>query len=156
MMIYFGAQLINLSTPVASLGRQKSVGGRPAEHSLSSSPATTQSSVEGKRDTMSKHSEAMEFRAWCESECVRLVRAKRIDKQSRSEAEMLLIENLGSFDPDHEFRGNLEGAFISDRGLMSCCAFIKQSLVSDGCLAFGVMEICKCLLRSEGLGIIRS
>lgn len=24
-------------------------------------------------------------------------------KQSRSEAEMLLIENLGSFDPEHEF-----------------------------------------------------
>lgn len=24
-------------------------------------------------------------------------------KQSRSEAEMLLVENLGSFDPDHEF-----------------------------------------------------
>ena len=24
-------------------------------------------------------------------------------KQSRSEAEMLLIENLGSFDPDHQF-----------------------------------------------------
>lgn len=24
-------------------------------------------------------------------------------KQSRSEAEMLLIENLGSYDPDHEF-----------------------------------------------------
>ena len=44
------------AAPVASLGRQKSVGGRPAEHSLSSSPATTQSSVKGKRDTMSKHS----------------------------------------------------------------------------------------------------
>ncbi|CAK7349285.1 unnamed protein product [Dovyalis caffra] len=101
------------AAPVASLGRQKSVGGRPAEHSLSSSPAATQSSVKGKRDTMSKHSEAMDFRAWCESECVRLVGSKDSVpvssfleyclKQSRSEAEMLLIENLGSFDPDHEF-----------------------------------------------------
>ncbi|KAJ6941483.1 hypothetical protein NC651_007303 [Populus alba x Populus x berolinensis] len=62
--------------PVASLGRQKSVGGRPAEHSLSSSTATTQSSLKGKRDTMNKHSEAMEFRAWCENECVRLVGTK--------------------------------------------------------------------------------
>ncbi|KAL3573168.1 hypothetical protein D5086_027072 [Populus alba] len=33
------------AAPVASLGRQKSVGGRPAEHSLSSSSATTQSSA---------------------------------------------------------------------------------------------------------------
>ncbi|KDP38490.1 hypothetical protein JCGZ_04415 [Jatropha curcas] len=99
------------NTPVkgTSLSRQKSMGGRHAEHSLSSSPASVQSSLKGKRDAISKHSEAMDFRDWCESECVRLVGTKDTSflefclKQSRSEAEMLLIENLGSFDPDHEF-----------------------------------------------------
>lgn len=58
---------------------------------------------------MNKHSEAMDFKDWCESECVRLIGTKDTSfleyclKQSRSEAEMLLIENLGSFDPNHEF-----------------------------------------------------
>ena len=98
------------------------MGGRPAEHSLSSSPATTQSSVKGKRDTMSKHSgkvlqavhlylsrivvfilipscfysfpEAMEFRAWCESESVRLVRAKRIDVHFSSFSLTFICENF--------------------------------------------------------------
>lgn len=87
-----------------SLSRQKSTGGRPAERSLSSSPA-----LKGKRDVLTKHSEAMDFRDWCESECVRLIGTKDTSflefcmKQSRSEAEILLTENLGSFDPDHEF-----------------------------------------------------
>ena len=49
------------TTPVkgaasGSLNRQKSVGGRPIEHTLSSSPASAQSSLKGKRDTMTKHS----------------------------------------------------------------------------------------------------
>lgn len=39
-----------------SLSRQKSTGGRPAEHSLSSSPASAQSSMKGKKNAMSKHS----------------------------------------------------------------------------------------------------
>ncbi|KAL3573183.1 hypothetical protein D5086_027087 [Populus alba] len=82
------------AAPVASLGRQKSVGGRPAEHSLSSSSATTQSSVKGERDTMSKHSEAMEFRAWCERESVRLVRAKRIDVHFSSFSLTFICENF--------------------------------------------------------------
>ncbi|KAJ9159784.1 hypothetical protein P3X46_025258 [Hevea brasiliensis] len=96
-------------TPSGSLSRQKSLGGRHAERSLSSSPASVQSSLKGKRDTINKHSEAMDFRDWCESECVRLIGTKDTSflefcsKQSRSEAEMLLIENLGSFDPNHEF-----------------------------------------------------
>ncbi|KAL0391978.1 UNVERIFIED_CONTAM: protein ESSENTIAL FOR POTEXVIRUS ACCUMULATION 1 [Sesamum radiatum] len=53
--------------------------------------------------------EAMDFKEWCESECLRLVGSKDTSflefciKQSRAEAELLLIENLGSFDPDHEF-----------------------------------------------------
>ncbi|XWS14588.1 hypothetical protein CRYUN_Cryun35bG0022800 [Craigia yunnanensis] len=70
------------TTPVrgagGSLSRQKSVGGRPIERNLSSSPASAQSSLKGKRDTLTKHSEAMDFRDWCESECVRLIGTKGI------------------------------------------------------------------------------
>ncbi|XP_028109042.1 uncharacterized protein LOC114307823 [Camellia sinensis] len=102
------------NTPVkgtlgGSLGRQKSTGGRPAEHSLSSSPASARLSLKGKKDAMTKQSEAMDFRDWCESESVRLIGTKDTSflefclKQSRSEAEILLTENLGTFDPDHEF-----------------------------------------------------
>ncbi|KAL4649920.1 hypothetical protein ACB092_01G049300 [Castanea dentata] len=102
------------STPVkgtsaGSLSRQKSVGGKPAEQSLSSSPATAQAYLKGKRDAMTNRSEAMDFRDWCESECLRLIGTNDTSvlefclKQSRSEAEMLLVENLGSYDPDHEF-----------------------------------------------------
>ncbi|KAI4336887.1 hypothetical protein L6164_015364 [Bauhinia variegata] len=91
------------------LTRQKSMSGKPTEKSLPSSTSSSQSFLKLKKDAMTKHSEAMEFRDWCENECVRLIGT--IDtsflefclKQSRSEAEMLLIENLGSYDPDHEF-----------------------------------------------------
>ncbi|KAH6778792.1 hypothetical protein C2S52_010029 [Perilla frutescens var. hirtella] len=92
-----------------ALNRQKSIGGRPVEHSFSSAASSTQSSLKGKKNALTKHSEAVDFKEWCESECVRLVGSKDTSflefclKQSRSEAEMLLIENLGSFDPDHEF-----------------------------------------------------
>ncbi|XP_031736671.1 protein ESSENTIAL FOR POTEXVIRUS ACCUMULATION 1 isoform X2 [Cucumis sativus] len=87
------------------LSRQKSSGGK-ADY-LSSSPA--QSSQKGKQDPVTKHSEAMGFRDWCESECERLIGIKDTSflefclKQSRSEAELYLIENLGSYDPDHDF-----------------------------------------------------
>ncbi|XP_076940416.1 protein ESSENTIAL FOR POTEXVIRUS ACCUMULATION 1-like [Bidens hawaiensis] len=86
-----------------SVSRQKSAGGR-SETSLSSSPA-----LKGKQDVLAKRSEAMDFRDWCKSECVRLLGSKDTSflefclKQSRSEAEILLKENLGSYDPDHEF-----------------------------------------------------
>lgn len=43
-------------SPGGSLSRQKSMGGRATEYSLSSSPASAQSSVKGKRDAMSKYS----------------------------------------------------------------------------------------------------
>ncbi|KAL2964065.1 hypothetical protein AAZX31_17G236600 [Glycine max] len=91
------------------LTRQKSVSGKPTERSLASSPASSQSVLKLKKDAMTRHSEAMDFRDWCENECVRLIGTKDTSflefclKQSRSEAEMLLIENLGSYDPDHEF-----------------------------------------------------
>ncbi|KAL0432425.1 UNVERIFIED_CONTAM: protein ESSENTIAL FOR POTEXVIRUS ACCUMULATION 1 [Sesamum latifolium] len=92
-----------------SLNRQKSVGGRPAEYSFSSSASSAQPALKGKKNALTKHSEAMDFKEWCEGECLRLVGSKDTSflefclKQSRAEAELLLIENLGSFDPDHEF-----------------------------------------------------
>ncbi|CAI0436267.1 unnamed protein product [Linum tenue] len=121
------------ATPATSFGRQKSMNSRPAERPLSSSPA--QSSLKGKKEAANnKHSgstmsdeiisspfadswtlhdnsfaEAMGFRDWCESECVRLIGSKDTSflefclKQSRSEAEMLLVSNIGSVDPNHQF-----------------------------------------------------
>ncbi|GKV29891.1 hypothetical protein SLEP1_g38769 [Rubroshorea leprosula] len=95
-------------TASASLSRQKSTSGRSVEHSLSSSPAP-QSSIKGKRDSSTKYSEAKDFRDWCKNECGRLIRTRGTSflefclKQSRSEAETLLVENLGSYDPNHEF-----------------------------------------------------
>ncbi|KAL8466642.1 hypothetical protein ACS0TY_035621 [Phlomoides rotata] len=92
-----------------SLNRQKSTGGRPTDQSLPSFAPSTQSSVKAKKNVPTKHSEAIDFKEWCEGECVRLLGSKDTSfldfclKQSRSEAEMLLIENLGSFDPDHKF-----------------------------------------------------
>ncbi|XP_022768947.1 uncharacterized protein LOC111312697 isoform X2 [Durio zibethinus] len=96
-------------TTSGSLSGQKSAGGRPIERTLSSSPASTRSSLKGKRDMLTRHSEAMDFKDWCESECVRLIGTNDTSfleyclKQSRSEAEILLVENLGSYDPNHEF-----------------------------------------------------
>ncbi|KAG8389942.1 hypothetical protein BUALT_Bualt01G0031600 [Buddleja alternifolia] len=78
------------------------------QNSLSTSSAA-KSSVKGKKNALTKQSEAMDFQEWCESECIRLIGSKDTSflefclKQTREEAEMLLIENLGSFDPDHQF-----------------------------------------------------
>ncbi|KAL8257068.1 hypothetical protein R6Q59_029109 [Mikania micrantha] len=86
-----------------SISRQKSAGSRH-ETPLSSSPV-----LKWKQDVLATRSEAMDFRDWCKSECVRLLGTKDTSflefclKQSRSEAEILLKENLGSYDPDHEF-----------------------------------------------------
>ncbi|KAL2504108.1 GYF domain-containing protein [Abeliophyllum distichum] len=96
-------------TPGGSLNRQKSNGGRPGEYSPLSSPASAQPFLRGKNDTLTKHSEAIDFKEWCESECFRLVGSNDTSflefciKQSRAEAEILLIENLGTFDPNREF-----------------------------------------------------
>ncbi|XP_057502435.1 protein ESSENTIAL FOR POTEXVIRUS ACCUMULATION 1-like [Actinidia eriantha] len=92
-----------------SLSRQKSTASRPAERYLSSSPASAQPSLKEKKHAVTKHSEAMDFRDWCESETVRLTGTKDTSflefclKQSRSEAEILLTENLSAYDPAHEF-----------------------------------------------------
>ncbi|KAK2988730.1 hypothetical protein RJ640_020995 [Escallonia rubra] len=105
----FGKNTPVKGTSGGSLSRQKSTSGRAAEHALSTSPAPAHSSLRGKKDASTKHSEAVDFRIWCESECVRLIGTKDTSilefclKQSTSEAEELLRENLGSFDPDHKF-----------------------------------------------------
>lgn len=92
-----------------SLNRQKSNSARPVEHSLSSAASSTQSSVKGKKNALTKRSgikswfsiiriivfykklkvnlkpivlhtvtEAVDFKEWCESECIRLVGSKGI------------------------------------------------------------------------------
>ncbi|XP_073022929.1 protein ESSENTIAL FOR POTEXVIRUS ACCUMULATION 1-like isoform X1 [Primulina eburnea] len=102
------------STPVkgaigGSLNRQKSIGPRTAEHSHSASASSAQPSQKGKKGVSTKHSEATDFKEWCENECIRLIGSKDTSflefclKQSREEAELLLTENLGSYDPDREF-----------------------------------------------------
>ncbi|KAL9172588.1 hypothetical protein ABFS82_03G057600 [Erythranthe guttata] len=101
------------TTPVkGALGgslKKSSVGSRPADYSLSASASSGQSSLKGKKNAPPKHSDALDFKEWCESECVRLLGSKDTSileyclKISRSEAETLLTENLGSFDPNHEF-----------------------------------------------------
>ncbi|XXG45588.1 hypothetical protein AAC387_Pa02g0634 [Persea americana] len=79
------------------------------QKSLSSSPSAAQSSFKGRRDAITKHTETMDLRDWCESESLRLTGTKDMSflefclKQSTSEAEILLTENLGSFDPGREF-----------------------------------------------------
>ncbi|CAI9116728.1 OLC1v1017957C1 [Oldenlandia corymbosa var. corymbosa] len=96
------------AVPSVALSRQKSSSGKPMEHS-SASNLSTNLSIKGKKDSSTKYTEAMDFREWCENECIRLIKTKDTSfleyclKQSRQEAETLLIENLGSFDPDHEF-----------------------------------------------------
>ncbi|XP_077224090.1 protein ESSENTIAL FOR POTEXVIRUS ACCUMULATION 1-like isoform X2 [Tasmannia lanceolata] len=95
--------------PGGSLSRQKSSSGRPANYPLSSSPASAQSSSKGRSDAVTKYAEAMDFRDWCVSESIRLTGTNDTSflefclKQSTSEAETLLMENLSSFDPDHKF-----------------------------------------------------
>ncbi|KAK9136366.1 hypothetical protein Syun_015696 [Stephania yunnanensis] len=88
--------------------RQRSTGSKLVDYSLASSPAV-QSSPKGRMDAATKHAEAMDFRAWCESETAKLTGSKDTSilefclKQSTSEAQTLLVENFGSFDPDHKF-----------------------------------------------------
>ncbi|KAG7604704.1 putative GYF domain-containing protein [Arabidopsis thaliana] len=91
-----------------SLNRQKSVSMGSADRVLSS-PVVTQASHKGKKEAVTKLTEANGFRDWCKSECLRLLGSEDTSvlefclKLSRSEAETLLIENLGSRDPDHKF-----------------------------------------------------
>ncbi|KAK1276349.1 Zinc finger CCCH domain-containing protein 19 [Acorus gramineus] len=96
-------------SPGATTIRQKPSGSKPIDYSFSSSPSASLSSSKGKRDATTKYAEAMDFREWCESESIRLTGASDMSflefcsKQSTSEAEMLLKENLGPLDPDHKF-----------------------------------------------------
>ncbi|KAJ0252545.1 Protein ESSENTIAL FOR POTEXVIRUS ACCUMULATION 1 [Hirschfeldia incana] len=81
----------------SSLNRQKSVS------------ASSSASHKGKKEEVTKNTEADGFRDWCRSECLRLLGSEDTSvlefclKLSRSEAETLLIENLGTVDRDHKF-----------------------------------------------------
>ncbi|XP_074557295.1 protein ESSENTIAL FOR POTEXVIRUS ACCUMULATION 1-like [Curcuma longa] len=61
------------------------------------------------RGISSKNSEAMEFQDWCVNEWIRLTGTNDTSflefciKQTTSEAEMLLRENIGSLDRNHDF-----------------------------------------------------
>ncbi|ERN17504.1 uncharacterized protein LOC18445849 [Amborella trichopoda] len=98
-------------TSGVTLNRQKSSGNKASDYFLSSSPASSsaQSASKGRKSSMTKQQEAMDFRNWCESEAMRLMGSKDTSflefclKQSTSEAETLLVENLGSLDPDGDF-----------------------------------------------------
>ncbi|XP_051123896.1 protein ESSENTIAL FOR POTEXVIRUS ACCUMULATION 1-like isoform X2 [Andrographis paniculata] len=92
-----------------SLNRQKTSGVKSADYSLPVSATSAQSSQKEKKSAITKSSEAIDFRVWCESESNRLLGSKDTSileyclKISRSEAETLLVENLGSLDPNREF-----------------------------------------------------
>ncbi|CAH9078114.1 unnamed protein product [Cuscuta epithymum] len=87
--------------PSGSFSKQNSIGRTPA-------PGQS-TSLAGNKVLPTKHSEATDFRKWCESECERLLGSRDTSileyclTQSRYEAEMLLIQNMGSFDPEHHF-----------------------------------------------------
>ncbi|OAY73813.1 PERQ amino acid-rich with GYF domain-containing protein 2 [Ananas comosus] len=87
--------------------RQKSQSGKLP---LSSPPTSSGLSIaKGSKDASSKQSDAVDFRNWCESEWVKLTGTNDTSfleyciKQSASEAETLLRENLGSLDRNYEF-----------------------------------------------------
>ncbi|KAM7521115.1 hypothetical protein LguiB_020077 [Lonicera macranthoides] len=63
---------------------------KPVECSISSLPSSAHSSLKGKKNTLTNKHSDKSFLKFCL-------------KQSRSEAKILLTENLGSYDPDHKF-----------------------------------------------------
>ncbi|KAG8081437.1 hypothetical protein GUJ93_ZPchr0007g4783 [Zizania palustris] len=87
------------------LNRQKS---QVTRLPLSSAPIANQTG-KGKTEAANRQTEAMDFRDWCESEWARLTGTNDTSflgfciKQSTAEAEMLLRENIGSFDHNGEF-----------------------------------------------------
>jgi hypothetical protein len=87
------------------MNRQKSQASRLP---LSTAP-TANHAGKGKAEAANRQTEAMDFRDWCESEWARLTGTNDTSflefciKQPTVEAEMLLRENLGSFDRNGEF-----------------------------------------------------
>lgn len=73
------------------------------------SDVSLSSSGKGKKQLVNKLTEAKDFHDWCEGELNRLVGNNDTHflefclKQSTTEAEMLLVENLGTFDHEREF-----------------------------------------------------
>ncbi|EHA8588928.1 GYF protein [Cocos nucifera] len=126
----------------ATSNHQKASSCRPVEYALSSSPAGG-SSIAKRRVSATKLSEAMDFRDWCESEWVRLTGTNDMNflefciKQSTSEAEMLLRENLGSLDRNHEFIDKF----------LNCREFLSSDVIE---MAF--QDRSPCSTRADGLG----
>ncbi|KAG8100835.1 hypothetical protein GUJ93_ZPchr0013g37321 [Zizania palustris] len=87
------------------LNRQES---QASKLPLSSAPIANPTG-KGKTEAAIRQTEAMDFRDWCESEWARLTGTndtsflKFCIKQSTAEAEILLRENIGSFDRNGEF-----------------------------------------------------
>lgn len=102
-------------TPKLSTGKQSF--GSSSSRQLSAGSVTVNkfsdlslsSSAKGKKQLVSKLTEAKDFHDWCESELNKLVGNNDTHfleyclKQSTTEAEMLLVENLGTFDHEREF-----------------------------------------------------
>ncbi|ONM51259.1 GYF domain-containing protein [Zea mays] len=89
----------------SALNRQKSQAGRLPVPSA----ATANQSGKGKAEATNKQTEAMDFRDWLDSEWAKLTGTNDVSflefciKQSTTEAEILLHENIGSLDRNHEF-----------------------------------------------------
>ncbi|KAG0455638.1 hypothetical protein HPP92_024930 [Vanilla planifolia] len=119
-----------------SLNRKPS-SGRASEHSSSFSSSQSVSKGNKNKNATSKHSEAMDFRDWCEREWFRLTGTNDTSfiefclKQRSSEAEALLKENLSSLDCNHEFIDKFINymEFLSPQVLES--AFLGQTVGSS-------------------------
>ncbi|XP_042472892.1 protein ESSENTIAL FOR POTEXVIRUS ACCUMULATION 1-like isoform X1 [Zingiber officinale] len=89
---------------VSGAGTGQKVGSRGLDYTLSSPLPILKG-----RGVSSKNSEAMEFQDWCVNEWIRLTGTNDTSflefciKQTTSEAEMLLRENIGSLDHNHDF-----------------------------------------------------
>ncbi|KAG0455647.1 hypothetical protein HPP92_024939 [Vanilla planifolia] len=116
---------------------RKPSSGRASEHSSSFSSSQSVSKGNKNKNATSKHSEAMDFRDWCEREWFRLTGTNDTSfiefclKQRSSEAEALLKENLSSLDCNHEFIDKFINymEFLSPQVLES--AFLGQTVGSS-------------------------
>ncbi|KAG0467120.1 hypothetical protein HPP92_018700 [Vanilla planifolia] len=104
-----GTKATPAKTKPVAINRSKPPSRRPSELTPPSPTSGLQAS-RGKKDFEPNNlSEAIGFRSWCEKELFKLTGTndtsflEYCSKQSNSEAETLLKENLGSLDRNHEF-----------------------------------------------------
>ncbi|KAF6166620.1 hypothetical protein GIB67_005482 [Kingdonia uniflora] len=114
------------ATVGGSFGRQKSSG------TLSSSPASAQSSQKGNRDAIIKHSEAIGFRDWCEKETVRLTGSKD-DLKGLVYLHAALNESLRLYPPvPLNGKGVLKEDVLPDGSVVKLGMQIILSFYSEG------------------------